>query len=92
MRTPSLIAGACVCLLLISKLGATQLAPIYAAAAALPFAKRFPCKLDMRWQPLPVAVATATTVAVTWQPFDFAAASTAVLIVGACFSAPGAAK
>ena len=72
------VSAVCAAVLLLSKLGATQLAPIYTSLVVMPF-------VSLNKNALAVAVALSATVSATWHPFDLVAASVSALISATVF-------
>jgi len=72
------ISAGCVVALLLSNHGATQLAPLYTAVVALPFAGA-----TSGGRYLLAALAVSATLAVTWHPFDLMSAAVAAIVSGA---------
>lgn len=74
------VSAACVVLLLLSARSATQLAPIYAAVAAL-------AALDCRrTSAMGYVTALAVTLAASWHPFDLVSASVSTAIAACAVS------
>ena len=67
------VSAAAAFLLLLSKLGATQLAAIYTALVVLPFSTRGDGAL-------PTTLALAATISATWHSFDPVAAFVSVMV------------
>ena len=70
------ISAACAGLLLLSRLGATQLAAVYTAIVVLPFTTR-------NSGAMPAAVSLGATVSATWHSFDLIASAVSVVVATA---------
>ena len=73
------VSAVSIALLLLSQLGATQLASLYLAVVVIPFTA-------LRHSNLAETTALAVTIAVTWQPFDTASAFVGALLSGAAIA------